>query len=346
MGHGVTMRTVAERAEVSTKTVSNVINGTGSYSPETEQRVRAAIDELGYRINPFARGLRSRRTDTIALVLPNLCQPFYAELAEQIMRAPQTQGLKVVLHSTHGDARREQAVLSAHPELVDGVIYVPHALGPEDYLSLPVTRPTVVLGERPADATALSLDYVETADEQGARAVVGHLLSRGRRRIAAIGGQTGPRAGARRLRGYRAALAEAGVDYDDSLVISVDDADQWSSGVGAATRLLRQRARFDALFCFNDVVAVGALSVLTRSGVKVPSDVALAGFDDIEAARFASPPLTTVDLRRESIARTAVTLLRSRMGMEDFRNLPGRSESIGYDLRPRASSGAPPSGPG
>ncbi|MET7652722.1 LacI family DNA-binding transcriptional regulator [Streptomyces sp. NPDC005486] len=343
MGYGVTMRTVAERAEVSTKTVSNVINGTGSYSPETEQRVRAAIEELGYRINPFARGLRSRRTDTIALVLPNLRQPFYAELAEQIMRAPQTQGLKVVLHSTHGDPRRERAVLSAHQELVDGVIYVPHALGPEDYLPLPLTRPTVVLGERPADAAALSLDYVETADEEGARAVVHHLLSQKRHRIAVIGERTGPRAGTRRLRGYRAALAEAGVDYEDSLVIGVDDADLSSSGVGAATRLLRHRVRFDALFCFNDVVAVGALSVLTRSDIKVPHDVALAGFDDIEAARFASPPLTTVDLRRESIARTAVTLLRSRMGMEDFRDVPGRSESIGYDLRLRASSAAPAS---
>ncbi|MCX5055520.1 MULTISPECIES: LacI family DNA-binding transcriptional regulator [unclassified Streptomyces] len=343
MAHSVTMRTVAERAGVSTKTVSNVINGTGSYSPETEQRVREAVEELGYRMNPFARGLRSRRTDTIALVLPNLGQPFYAELAEQIMRAPQTQGLKVVLQSTHGDARRERAVLSAHQELVDGVIYVPHALGPEDYLHLPVTRPTVVLGERPADATTLSLDYVETADEQGARAVVSHLLSQGRHRIAVIGERTGPMAGARRLRGYRAALAEAGVDYDDSLVIGVDDADLWSSGVGAATRLLRTRVRFDALFCFNDVVAVAALSVLTRSGIKVPNDVALAGFDDIEAARFASPPLTTVDLRRESIARTAMTLLRSRLNLEDFRNLPGRSESIGYDLRVRASSGVPSS---
>lgn len=90
-------------------------------------------------------------------------------------------------------------------------------------------------------------------------------------------------------------------------------------------------------------MAVGVLSVLTRSGIKVPNDVALAGFDDIEAARFASPPLTTVDLRRESIARTAVTLLRSRMGLEDFRDLPGRSENIGHDLRIRASSGAPSS---
>ena len=106
MGRDVTMRAVAERAGVSTKTVSNVVNGTGAFSPETERRVRAAIDELGYRINLFARGLRSRRTDTIALSLPNLYQPFYAELAEQLLRAPEAQGLKVVLETTRGDAGR------------------------------------------------------------------------------------------------------------------------------------------------------------------------------------------------------------------------------------------------
>ncbi|MFK4100699.1 LacI family DNA-binding transcriptional regulator [Streptomyces sp. NPDC019531] len=336
------MSTVAEQAGVSTKTVSNVVNGTGSYSPETEQRVRAAIEELGYHINPFARGLRSRRTDTIALVLPNLYQPFYAEFAEQVIKSPETQGLKVVLESTRGDAGRERAVLSSHRELVDGVIYVPHALGPEQYLPLPFTRPTVVLGERPADAAQLGLDYVETADEQGAHAVVDHLLAQGRRRIAVIGERTGPWAGARRLRGYRRALTEAGVDYDDSLVIGVDDADLWSSGVAGATRLLRTRVRFDALFCFHDVVAVGALSVLARGGIAVPDDVALAGFDDIEAARFASPPLTTVDLDRESIARTAVALLRSRLDREDFGELPGRRETTGFELRVRASSDATP----
>ncbi|WP_030348272.1 substrate-binding domain-containing protein [Streptomyces sp. NRRL S-1022] len=128
----------------------------------------------------------------------------------------------------------------------------------------------------------------------------------------------------------------------------MDGADLWSSGVAGATRLLRTRVRFDALFCFHDVVAIGALSVLARSGIAVPDDVALAGSDDIEAVRFASPSPTTVDLGRESIARTAVALLRSRMDREDFRELPGRRESTGFELRVRASSAAasPPTEPG
>ncbi|WNM29038.1 substrate-binding domain-containing protein [Streptomyces sp. Li-HN-5-11] len=220
--------------------------------------------------------------------------------------------------------------------------YVPHALAPEDYLPHSLTQPTVVLGQRPAEAAGLNLDYVEIADERGTHAAVTHLLAQGRRRIAAICEQKGPRAGDRRLRGYRQALAEAGVAYDDSLVLGVGDADLWSSGVAAATRLLRARARFDALFCYNDVVAIGALSVLNRSGVAVPDDVAPAGFDDIEAARFVSPPLTTVDPRRESIARTAVALLRSRMDLADFRELPGRTETAGFALRVRRSSAARP----
>ncbi|MBK3574729.1 LacI family DNA-binding transcriptional regulator [Streptomyces sp. MBT65] len=337
----MTMSTVAERAGVSTKTVSNVVNGTGSFSRETERRVRAAIEELGYRLNPFARGLRSRRTGTIALVIPNVHQPFNAELAEQIISAPEALGLKVVLAPTRGDARRERTLLStSHGELVDGVIYVPHALAPEDYLSQPVAQPTVVLGERPAEAAGLNLDYVGIADEQGAHAAVAHLLAQGRRRIAAICERTGPRAGGRRLHGYRRALDEAGVAYDDSLVLGVDDADLFSAGVGATTRLLRTRVRFDALFCYNDVVAIGALSVLGRSGIAVPDDVALTGFDDIDAARFTSPPLTTVDPQRGSIARKAVALLRSRMALSDFRELPGRTESAGFELLVRTSSSA------
>lgn len=339
MGRGVTMRAVAERAGVSTKTVSNVVNGTGAFTAETETRVRAAIQELGYRINPFARGLRSRRTGTVALSLPNLYQPFYAELAEEVIRAEEIQGLKVVLETTRGDAQRERAVLTgSRRELVDGLIYVPHALAPGECVSLPVAQPTVVLGELPAEAADRGIDQVEIADVEGAWAAVAHLLAQGRRRIAAIGERTDWPAGAHRLRGYRQALADAGVPYDESLVIAVDNADLWASGVGAATRLLRTRVRFDALFCCNDVMAIGALSVLERSGIVVPDDIALAGFDDIEAARYASPPLTTVDPQTQALARTAVSLLRSRLELENFRDIPGRRVTAGFALRVRRSS--------
>jgi DNA-binding LacI/PurR family transcriptional regulator len=118
----------------------------------------------------------------------------------------------------------------------------------------------------------------------------------------------------------------------------VDNGDLWASGVSAATRLLRTRVSFDALFCFNDVMAIGALSVLVRSGIAVPDDVALAGFDDIEAARYASPPLTSVDPQTRTLARQAVSMLRSRMSLDDFRDLPGRQVTAGFTLSTRASS--------
>ncbi|MEV3907199.1 LacI family DNA-binding transcriptional regulator [Streptomyces canus] len=343
MGRDVTMRAVAERAGVSTKTVSNVVNGTGAFSPETERRVRAAIDELGYRINLFARGLRSRRTDTIALSLPNLYQPFYAELAEQLIRAPEAQGLKVVLETTRGDAGRERAVLTgSRRELVDGVIYLPGALPPGDCMALPIAQPTVVVGEQPEEAAARGVDCVSIPNEDGAHAAVAHLLGQGRRRIAAIGERADGPAGAQRLRGYRRALEEAGVPFDPSLVIAVDNPDQWASGVGAATRLLRTRARFDALFCCTDVMAIGALSALERSGVAVPDDIALAGFDDIEAAQYASPSLTTVDPHAGALARTALSLLRARLGEDRSRTAPGQQASAGFTLRIRKSSTTSP----
>jgi DNA-binding LacI/PurR family transcriptional regulator len=342
MGRGVTMRTVAERAGVSTKTVSNVVNGTGAFSPETERRVRAAVRELGYRVNPFAKGLRSRRVGTIAIALPNIAQPLHSELAEQVIRAPEARGLKVVLEFTRGDPARERAVLAgSRRELVDGVIYLPRALTPADRAALSPSQPTVVIGEGDPERAAAALDHVRTPDEAGAHAAVTHLLARGRSRVAVIGAHPGFPAGVRRLRGYHRALADAGVPADESLVVAVDDPDLWASGVNGATRLLRTRTRFDALYCLNDVMAVGALSVLRRSGFAVPEDVAVAGFDDIEAARYAVPPLTTVDPHTEAAARSAVALLRGRMALDDFRELPGRCEETAFALRVRASTAGP-----
>jgi DNA-binding LacI/PurR family transcriptional regulator len=212
MARSVTMRTVAEKAGVSAKTVSNVINGTGSFSPESEHRVRAAVEELGYQINPFARGLRSRRTDTIGLALPNVHQPFHAELAEQVIRASETGELKVVVGTTRGNADHERTALStSHTELVDGIIYVPHPLTPEEYLSLPVApahgrsrRPTRRRGR--ADP-GLRRDQRRTGRTSGRLPPVRPGPSPD---LAAICEQAGSRAGTRRLQGYRRALAERG----------------------------------------------------------------------------------------------------------------------------------------
>jgi DNA-binding LacI/PurR family transcriptional regulator len=307
-----TMRDVARLAGVSVKTVSNVVNDFPHVSGATRARVLAAINELGYRMNFSARNLSLGRTGMITVALPELSLPYFAELADEIIAAAAERSYTVLVEQTGGVRGRELAVLTSdRRRMTDGLIFSPVGLRAEDAARLEVNYPMVLLGER---ALHGGVHHVAMANVAGARAVTEHLLERGRRRIAVIGSYDtrGPGAGSLRTRGFLEALAETGVEHDPA---RVGEALDWTRATGAAAMraVLDRGVDVDAVFGLNDVLALGAMRVLYERGLRVPDDVAVAGFDDIEDGRFARPSLTTIQPGRRQIARTAVELLVARL---------------------------------
>ena len=308
-----TMSDVARLAGVSIKTVSNVLNEHPHVRASTRQRVEAAIDDLQYRVNVSARNLRSGRSGTIALAIPELTQPYFAELAQAVIDVATAQGVTVFVETTGGDPVRELEIVSGRQEIfTDGLIFSPQGIAPEDAGSITPGVPTVLLGERIFHS---DYDHVTMANTEASAAAVRHLLDIGRRRIVILGADpedTTTGTGPLRLKGAMEALREIGLSPDRALLIGVTP---WTreTGAQALRHILERRIRFDAVFALNDALALGALRALLQSGIRVPDDVAIVGFDDTLDAQWATPSLTSVQPGGRRIARLAVDLLRRRI---------------------------------
>lgn len=307
-----TMHDVARMAGVSIKTVSNVVNGRPHFSESTRARVLAAIEALDYQLNVAARNLRTGRTGIIALAVPELSLPYFAELADAVIEAAAAEGLTVLIEQTGSRREREVDVLSgARRYLTDGLIFSPLALGPEDAALLDVDFPVVLLGERLFPDT---VDHVTMQNVEAARAATEHLLGLGRRRIAVIGVHEGEVVGSAglRLSGYQQALEAAGIEHDPALF---GEAGLWhrATGAEAMAAVLDRGAEPDAVFAMNDAMALGALHELQVRGLRVPQDVAVIGFDAVDEGSYANPSLSTIDPGRAQIATTAVRLLAEQI---------------------------------
>ena len=309
----VSLRDVAVRAKVSAKTVSNVVNGRHDEVGETTRaRVQAVLDELNYRPNHSARSLRSGRSGIIALALPHLDVPYFAELAGNVVRIAERRGYLVLIDQTEGLPARERVVLDGiRPHLVDGVLISPLSVDRVTIAARTDGTPLVTLGEAVLDGPT---DHVGVDNVEVGRVATAHLLASGRSRIAALGLQPGASNGtaALRERGYREALEAAGVVVDERLLVTADEYNR-TGGSLAAERLLAGGADVDAVFCFNDLLAHGALRTLLAAGVRVPDDVALIGVDDIEENRFTTPSLSSVAPDKDRIAALAVDALIDRI---------------------------------
>lgn len=331
----VGLKDVARRAGVSIKTVSNVVNGYTHVRPETRDRVQAAIDDLGYRPNLTARSLRRGRTGVIALAVPDLTSPYFAEIAEGVIDAAEELGWTVLIDQTDGRRDRELLVLHGiRDHLIDGVVFSPLALGDDDLRATRSEVPIVCLGER---VHAGTMDHIAIDNVAAANTATHHLIERGRRRIAAIGSQQTFVGETARLRlaGYTHALADAGLPFDESLV---QPADAWhrADGLVAVERLMTS-AKPDAIFCFNDLLALGALHGLANLGAHVPDDVAVVGIDDIEEGRYVRPTLTTISPDKAAIARTSIALLAERIQTPSAAD-SGREVEADYELIVRDST--------
>ena len=313
----VTLRDVAERADVSTRTVSNVVNNFHHVSPAMRARVQAALDELNYRPNLLARGLREGRTGIITLLLPQIAVPYFAQLAHEIVERASQLGITVMIDETSGEPRRELALLrvSGHSSWVDGVLLSSQGLRGRELADLRLNVPVVLLGERTANS---ALDHVGIDNVRAAQDAVRHLVESGRRRIAALGGTnlSSDATSQQRLKGYRAALRAAGLPVGRDLHVRTASYERGDAGP-AINCLLDRPDPPDAVFCFSDDLALGSLRALHERGVRVPADMYVVGFDDIEESRFAIPSLTTIRPDRAQIANAALDILLQRIAGSD-----------------------------
>lgn len=327
----MTIRDVARKARVSIATVSRALNNTGTVRPEICERVRDAARKLRYTPHGGARSLIVGRTHTVGLLLPDLHGEYFSELIRGVDKAARRRGLHLLVSSSHGSSSEAASAVRSLNGRIDGLLaMVPGEDAGILREAVPHALPTVLLNTRTAEYPTFLVD-----DFGGARAMVRHLLDRGYRRIAHIRGAEENFQAQERVRGYRAALR--GSDAAAPVVFEGDFTEE--SGYRAGRTLAAQTERPEAVFAGNDMMAVGCLVALREAGLRVPQDIALAGFDDIPLARFLSPPLTTA---RADIATLGLRALERLAGLIDAPGSTGDhvTERLPVSIVVRASCGA------
>jgi len=308
MGHA-TIRDVARRAEVSVASVSRALNGLDNVSQETRARVEEAARELGYVPHAGARSLSLAKTNAIGVVLPALHGEFFSEIVRGMDDVASARDYFLLLSNMHPETHGSTAVLRAMRGRVDGLLLMaPHVRDQDLVDALPAGLPTLLINTRApaADRAGIHLD-----NPAGAVAVAEHLLALGRRRIVHIAGPMGNIDAKERADAFTDRLAaEPGVQLE---VLQGDFYEE--SGARAVESLLSKGASFDAIFAANDNMAIGAYEALRKAGVKVPEDVAVAGFDDIPLAQHLG--ITTVRVRIAELGQRAVERLLEILGGTD-----------------------------
>jgi DNA-binding LacI/PurR family transcriptional regulator len=314
-----TIHDVAREAGVSRGTVSRVLNGGHYVSPAAQEAVNAAIRKTGYVVNRHARSLITGRSDSVGFLLTEPQERFFEDPNFNVLLSGCTQALAahdipllLMLAGTEDERRRITRYITAGH--VDGVLLVSSHSGDPVAEELRKAGVALVQCGKPMGLSS-KVSYVAADDRDGARDMVRHLLSLGRRRIGMVSGPLDTPGGVDRLAGYKEVLTQAGVEIDERLIASGDYSR--ASGEAAAERLLAQAPDMDAVFVASDLMAQGALTALRRAGRRVPEDVSVGGFDDSIAATEATPALTTIRQPYDRISAEMVRVLLAQIGGED-----------------------------
>ena len=305
----VTIKDVARAAGVSVATVSRVWNEAAFVSPETRRRVAEVASRLGYSPHGAARSLITRTTYALGVLLPDLYGEFFSEIIRGIDHTAQANGYHILVSSSHDSKDEIDAALRSMRGRVDGMIIMsPDPEARRTLHALQGNFPVVLLN---GGAESKEFDTITIENHEGARRMTRHLISRGHRRIAMISGPQRNYDATERLRGYKSALTESGIELDETLIVQGDFSEL--SGHRAVKQLLDLESRPTAIFAANDSMAIGALSALRENHVHVPDDMAVAGFDDIPLARYMNPPLSTVHVDISQLGERAAALLLSSL---------------------------------
>jgi LacI family transcriptional regulator len=315
----VTIREIAELAGVSIATVSRVVNGRGDVSAETRENVQRVVRERGYTVNRSARGLSAGRTGFVGVTIPKVHPVYFSSILSGAAEALSEQDMRIVLCPTEHEHDREVSLLERlmHGTTDGALLVLPEETNDELESLLNhgyrfvVIDPLKQLNER--------VPAVSAANSSGANQAVRHLLALGHRRIGAITGPDGWLATEERRGGYHAALASAGIMPDPAIEVASDF--QIEGGVEAGGRLLDVAERPTAIFAFNDNLAIGAMQAARSRGLRIPEDLSIVGFDDLEWAQHVTPALTTVRQPLAEMGRMAVSLLTRLLDNQSFEAL-------------------------
>ncbi len=314
--HQPSIKDIARMARVSHPTVSRALQNSPLVNAETAAKIRKIAEAAGYRASAVARGLVTRRTRTIGLVVTTVDDPFAGEVTCGIEQAANDHGYAVFLANSNADPERERKVVQAFAERrVDGIIVTSSRVGAE-YLPMlaELNVPMVLVNDQYPGAFVHS---VMIANQAGSRAAAEHLIGLGHRRIAYVGDRSGYQSDAERLEGYKQALSEAGIEFAAELAVEGDGRPE--AAIEATDGLLALANPPTAICCYNDMTALGAMRAIRARGLRVPQDVSVTGFDDLFFAAYLEPPLTTV---RQPMQRMG------QMAMENLLKLMSGEESV------------------
>jgi len=315
MSKRITISDVAEAAGVSMMTVSRVINHKGDVSETTAQRILKIIDHLGYRPSGLARGLASNKTRTLGLIVPDIGNPFFSDVVRGMEHSAYAHGYNVFLCNTDEDPQRELAVLQSLDEKrIDGLVLCSSRLKGSELTHYLARFPAVVSINREISDQVGRMVMVD--DEKGAHIAVEHLLQSGHQFIGFLAGPQASASGSKRIRGYQLALQSSGFSLvPDRVRYCLPNAE---SAQETASQLLTDDPELTALFCFNDLVAVGALKAAAALERAVPGDLAIVGYDDIPLAELVTPALTTCRVPRYALGGQAMDLVLAQIrGCDD-----------------------------
>lgn len=308
----VTLKDIAREAGVSATTVSRALNNKQDINSVTKEKILKIAKELGYTPNAVARGLKIQQTRTIGVAIADISDPFFAPIVKGIEKTARENGYHLILCDTDEDYETEKEALQTLIEKrVDGLLVTPSQTNYEDIVQLKRQHIPFVLLGRHFNFQLLEADYVATDDIEGAFSAATYLIRKGHRRILFINGPDYVSSAKERLAGYKRALLEAGVEIDESLIraggLKMED------GYRIMREVLRDPLQFTAVLAYSDFVALGVIKALNEAHLRIPQDVAVIGYDDIDVAAFLEVPLTTVKIPKHELGAEGFKLLKKRM---------------------------------
>jgi LacI family transcriptional regulator/LacI family repressor for deo operon, udp, cdd, tsx, nupC, and nupG len=329
---------IARVAGVSHSTVSRALNNSKLISVEMRERIQRLSQEMGYTPNAIARSLQNQRTNTIGLVVTSIADPFFSDIAKGVEEVAQALGFSIVLCISHNDPEQEMSIIETlHQRRVDGIIVAAARVSSihQERLSR-IQVPTILINSQTESQNGSPLQWVAIDDFAGARLAVEHLLQLGHCKIGYIGIESRPKSNRQRFTGYQQTLKKAGVAPQEDWVAFCPDG-VYEDGVAGQNLLPRLiEAGVSAVFCYNDMVAIGALRACHERGIVVPDECSVVGFDDIMMADYVTPPLTTVHQLKVEMGQQAMEMVYDLLN-----GLAVDNHMVSPTLKVRASTATP-----